>query len=148
VLTQAAGYYHHALPARIRQKWYREHYGFTETTVDELQLGWADGHLWDYLTGKVGVAEELALQTGLFVRTRTGVEDFFRDRLVFPYWLGGRIPPPTGAASTPTTSSGGSPRSAAAVTRTTESACSTPPRCRCGSASPPTLETDHEHHPT
>lgn len=91
LLTAAAGYYHRVLPSKIRQKWYREHYGFTDETIDNLLLGWADGHLFEHLTGLLGATPEEALATGLFVRLQGGrVEDFFRDRLVFPYWRHGR----------------------------------------------------------
>lgn len=90
LLTEAAGYYHRALPSKVRAAWFREHYGFTDATIDTLQLGWADGHLHAYLADHA-TAEEL-LATGLFVRRRDGsVVDFFRDRLVFPYWRGGRV---------------------------------------------------------
>lgn len=92
LLTAAAGYYHRVLPSKIREKWYREHYGFTDETTDALLLGWADGHLFEHLTGLLGATPEEALATGLFVRLQGGrVEDFFRDRLVFPYWRHGRV---------------------------------------------------------
>lgn len=92
LLTAAAGYYHRVLPSKIREKWYREHYGFTDESTDALLLGWADGHLFEHLTGLLGATPEEALATGLFVRLQGGrVEDFFRDRLVFPYWRHGRV---------------------------------------------------------
>jgi DNA primase len=92
LLTAAAGYYHRVLPSKIREKWFHEHYGFTDETIDELFLGWADGHLFEHLKGLLGATREEALATGLFVRLQGGrVEDFFRDRLVFPYWRHGRV---------------------------------------------------------
>ena len=92
LLTQAAGYYHQLLPSRIRKEWYRDHYGFTDETIDELQLGWSSGHLFAHFQDELQVERTLALKTGLFVVIRGGrVEDFFRDRLVFPYWRGGQI---------------------------------------------------------
>lgn len=92
LLTAAAAYYHGVLPSKVRQKWYREHYGFTDETIDSLLLGWADGHLFEHMTGLLGASAEEALSTGLFVRLGDGrVADFFRDRLVFPYWLRGRV---------------------------------------------------------
>jgi DNA primase catalytic core len=90
-LTVAATYYHRILPTKIREEAFRQHYGFTDETVDGLRLGWADGHLFEHLT-TAGASRELALKTGLFVVLAGGrVEDFFRDRLVFPYWRGGRV---------------------------------------------------------
>jgi len=92
LLTAAAAYYHGVLPSKVRGEWFRTRYGFTDETVDSLLLGWADGHLYEHLTGLLGATPDEALATGLFVRLRDGrVEDFFRDRLVFPYWLRGRV---------------------------------------------------------
>lgn len=92
LLTVAAAYYHRVLPSRVREEWYRKHYGFTDETIDQLQLGWADGHLFDHLREQHGVSRDAALRTGLFVIVRGGqVEDFFQDRLVFPYWRGGQV---------------------------------------------------------
>ncbi|TNF24088.1 MAG: hypothetical protein EP329_25880 [Deltaproteobacteria bacterium] len=89
--TAAAAYYHRALLPEIRETHYRQHYGFTDETVDELQLGWADGRLFEHLTTTVGASREAALKTGLFVVTRSGIKDLFQSRLVFPYWRGGRV---------------------------------------------------------
>jgi DNA primase catalytic core len=92
LLTIAATYYHRILPTKIRDEAFKEHYGFTDETVDTLRLGWADGHLFEHLTATAGASREAALKTGLFVVLAGGrVEDFFRDRLVFPYWRGGRV---------------------------------------------------------
>ena len=90
--TAAAAYYHGVLPSKIRQTWYAKRYGFTDDTVDSLLLGWADGHLYEHMTGLLGYSTEEALATGLFVRLKDGrIEDFFKDRLVFPYWRHGRV---------------------------------------------------------
>lgn len=92
LLTAAAAYCHGVLPSKIREEWYRKRYGFSDETIGELLLGWADGHLYQHLTELLGATEEEALATGLFVRLKGGrIEDFFRDRLVFPYWRHGRV---------------------------------------------------------
>jgi DNA primase len=92
LLGQAAAHYHQVLPTKIRDSLYRKHYGFTDETIDSLLLGWADGHLFDHFREVLGVERELALKTGLFVVVAGGqVEDFFRDRLVFPYWRNGHV---------------------------------------------------------
>jgi DNA primase (bacterial type) len=97
LLTQAAAYFHQVLPSRVREEWYREHYGFSDETIDRLQLGWADGHLFEHFTETLKIDRGLALKTGLFVRVGRGkVEDFFTDRLGLP---------PTGAAARSPTSS-------------------------------------------
>lgn len=88
----AAAYYHKVLPTKIREQSFRAHYGFTDETVDTLKLGWADGHLFEKLRDVVGASRECALKTGLFVVLGGGhVEDFFRERLVFPYWKGDQV---------------------------------------------------------
>ncbi len=92
LLTTAAGHYHQVLPTKIREESFRGHYGFSEETIDTLKLGWADGHLFEHLREVVGASRVLALKTGLFVVLAGGhVEDFFRERLVFPYWRGGQV---------------------------------------------------------
>jgi len=50
LLTVAATYYHRALPPEIRDKYFKQHYGFLDETIDQLQLGWADGRLFEHLT--------------------------------------------------------------------------------------------------
>ena len=92
LLTAAATQYHRVLPTKIREDAYRKHYGFTDETIDGLRLGWADGHLFEHFTDVLGASRELALKTGLFVLLHGGrVEDFFRERLVFPYWRSGQV---------------------------------------------------------
>ncbi len=92
LLTRAATYFHGVLPSKVREEYLRDHYGFTDETIDELALGFADGHLFEHFRDDLKVGRELALKTGLFVIVKGGkVEDFFRDRLVFPYWRGGQV---------------------------------------------------------
>jgi DNA primase catalytic core len=92
LLTLAAAYYHRALPVDIRAEWYRSHYGFTDETVDNLQLGWADGRLFEHFRDVLGVERDAALKTGLFVLLEGGrIVDFFRSRLIFPYWKRGQV---------------------------------------------------------
>ena len=91
LLAFAASYYHRTLPTKLREEWLQGRYGFTDETIDGLMLGWADGHLYESLTEIGGVTREEALATGLFVRLYDRVADFFQQRLVFPYWKGGRV---------------------------------------------------------
>ncbi len=92
LLTAAAAHYHQILPTKIREEIFRGHYGFTDETIDALKLGWADGHLFEYVCDVLRASREVALKTGLFVVLAGGrVEDFFRERLVFPYWKGGQV---------------------------------------------------------
>ena len=92
LLTLAATYYHRALTPEIRDRYFKQHYGFADDTIGQLQLGWADGHLFEHLTSTAGAPRQRVLGTGLFVPLQGGrIVDFFRDRLVFPYWHGGRV---------------------------------------------------------
>ncbi|MCA9632042.1 MAG: DNA primase, partial [Myxococcales bacterium] len=76
----------------MREGLYRDHYGFSDETIDGLQLGWADGHLFDHFRDELKVEQSLALKTGLFVVVQGGrIEDFFQQRLAFPYWKGGQV---------------------------------------------------------
>jgi DNA primase catalytic core len=91
VLTAAAAYYHRGLPDEIRQKWYREHYGFTDHTIDDFQLGWANSGLLQHLTEEMQISLDQALATGLIVEVGDTPRDFYQKRLVFPYWRQGRV---------------------------------------------------------
>ena len=92
MLTMAADYYHDALPNDVRQDWLHNRYGLTDETIDRFRIGWADGGLFTFMTGDLGVTREEALSTGLFVVLDDGaVVDFFQGRIVFPYWKRGRV---------------------------------------------------------
>ncbi len=100
LLTLAATYYYRALTPEIRDRYFKQHYGFTDDAIDQLQLGWADGHLFEHLMSTAGATRQRVLGTGLFVPLQGGrVVDFFRNRLVFPYWHGGRVVYFTGRAT-------------------------------------------------
>ena len=91
LLTAAADYYHKALPTEIRERIFRAHYGFTDETIDEQQLGWADGTLFEHFIRGLGTSRVQALKTGLFVVLPGGqVVDLFCKRLVIPYWRSGQ----------------------------------------------------------
>ena len=92
VLSEAAAYYHSVLPTSVRRSWYQERYGFTDETIDRLMLGWSDGRLLGHLKEKLGITNQQALTTGLFVRFQNGgIVNLFQNRLVIPYWRGGRV---------------------------------------------------------
>ncbi len=98
VLEASFIYYHNALPSKIRNEVLRDHYAFTDETIDRLMLGWAgpqvehkgrNGRLFEYLRGE-GFKEDQCLASGLFIKFKNGkIVDFFADRIVFPYWKHG-----------------------------------------------------------
>ncbi len=90
LLTAAARYYHQQLRDPMRWDLERER-GYTEATIDKCCLGFGAGDLWGYL-GELGATDDERLSTGLFVPLGAGRHaEFFANRLVFPYWRGGRV---------------------------------------------------------
>lgn len=90
MLTEAARYYHQQLGDPMRWDLERER-GYTEATIEKRSLGFGAGDLWGHL-GELGATEEERLSTGLFVPLGAGRHaEFFANRLVFPYWRGGRV---------------------------------------------------------
>lgn len=92
-LTKIAHFYHDQLTPKWRA-FLHERYGLTDETVDRLKIGWAAPE-WDKLAKWLvaeGLTEAQALKTGLVTRTKNGnLVDFYRGRLVFPYWEAGRV---------------------------------------------------------
>ena len=71
-------------------KWIKEKYGFTEEVIERFGIGYApeDGDaLTKHLVEKFG--EELALKSGLVIKTKSGLKDHFQGRIVFPYFKHG-----------------------------------------------------------
>ena len=91
ILTLAAEYYHSRLPLDLKEHYYKQGYGFTDETIDDLKLGYADGHLISYLVAERKIPPDEVLKTGLGVKTPDEVKDFFVGRLVFPYWENGNV---------------------------------------------------------
>jgi DNA primase catalytic core len=106
VLSALVAYYHNALPHKIRRDVLNAKYKFTDDTIDKYQIGWAptelsvkghDGKAYTYLRGQ-GYDHDAILACGAFITFKNGerkkgsVKDFFHDRLIFPYWKGGRCP--------------------------------------------------------
>lgn len=84
ILTLAADYYHSKLTSEMRSL-YQRHYGFTDETIDELKLGYADGTLISHLVKERKLPINDVISTGLAAKTREGIKDFFVGRLMFPY---------------------------------------------------------------
>jgi DNA primase len=92
-LTGIANFYHAQLTPKWRE-FLHERYGLTDETINNLKIGWATAD-WDKLSNwliQEGLTETQALKTGLVSRAKTGsLVDFYRGRLVFPYWEAGRV---------------------------------------------------------
>ena len=100
-LTAAAHYYHEALMQRPEVvQWLADHYGISKETIEDLKIGFAP---WKYKVqkGDRGVIETLTKQgfstreicsTGIiYISKEEQKYPFFQDRVVFPYWSGGRV---------------------------------------------------------
>ena len=102
ILTVAAGWYHEKLkdfPDMVDHL--KNHYGFSEEIIEELQIGFAPpgtshpkitSDLADYLNNISEFKGKVAL-SGLFTfqYPRGPFWDFFKGRIVFPYWKGGKV---------------------------------------------------------
>jgi DNA primase len=95
LLTMAAAYWHSSLPSHMRRL-VKDTYGLSDETIDDLCIGYADGALWSTFVDVIGVDRDKALSTGLFVKRRNSVVDFFVGRIIFPYWRSGRVVYATG----------------------------------------------------
>ncbi len=85
LLTHAARYYHSCLIPEMRAE-IGELYGLRDATIDRFLIGYSDGKLLQHFRSE-GIEEEDALSTGLFVSFDNGdIVDFFRQRIVFPYF--------------------------------------------------------------
>jgi DNA primase catalytic core len=91
LLTSAASFFHSKLPAKIREDVYRQGYGFSDETIDELKLGFGASGLMSWLGQECGATQAEALLTGLFTKTARGIAETFTGRAVFPYWRHGRV---------------------------------------------------------
>lgn len=92
-LEDAARWFHAELGKRqdVRE-WVFKQWGIGEEACRRLTVGFADEGLWGALAAR-GHAEDVVRSTGLF---RLGPHDeprsaFFDRRVVFPYWVGGRV---------------------------------------------------------
>lgn len=92
-LTKIANFYHGQLTPKWRE-FLHSRYGLTDETIDNLRIGWAAPD-WDRLAkwlAQEGLTEAQALKTGLVTRAKNeNLVDFYRGRLVFPYWEAGRV---------------------------------------------------------
>lgn len=89
IITAAAHYYHERLPDKVRAH-LREHYGFSDETINEFRIGWADGNLLRHLKNKTNFDEKKLLKSGLFIQFNdNSIIELFNKRIVFPYWKRG-----------------------------------------------------------
>jgi len=102
MLTEAANWYHRQLVdfPEIAQYLMDEHYGFSADVIKELKIGFAPvskkkknfSELADHLNSFPEFKGKIHL-TGLFnFKSPAGPYwDYFKGRIVFPYWRGGKV---------------------------------------------------------
>ena len=93
IIKQAMQFYHDQL--EDLHKVHLRGRGIEQETIDSLLLGYApsNGRLLKFLRQKYSYPDDLLLKTGLFYRDKDSnrLSDRYRDRYIFPYWLGERI---------------------------------------------------------
>ncbi|MDQ1276172.1 MAG: primase, partial [Euryarchaeota archaeon] len=98
ILTEAANWYHKQLENYTDIKNHLlNHYGFSENIIEELQIGFApaiqgSSQLADHLNKISEFQGKLAL-SGLFSfgSPDSPLFDFFKGRIIFPYWKSGKV---------------------------------------------------------
>ncbi len=90
VLSAAAGYYHARLTPEARAYLHRR--GLTDETITRFRIGFASGGLLEYLTQEKKIPIETCLRAGVVKKTNGGqAGDYFRNRVVFPNLVRGRV---------------------------------------------------------
>ena len=92
ILTEAARHYHNSLITDMDMKGHlTTHYGLNEETITPYALGYSTG------SGLLKQLQELSysiddiVKTGLFIKVGGKWEEFFNNRLIFPYWKLGQV---------------------------------------------------------
>ena len=92
ILTEAARYYHESLMRDGDMKSHlTTHYGLNKETITTYTLGYSTGSgLLKHLQ-KLNYSIDDIVKTGLFVKVGSKWEEFFNNRLIFPYWKSGQV---------------------------------------------------------
>lgn len=92
ILTEAARYCHKSLMTDKEMiNHLTTHYGLNEETITTHALGYSTGlGLLKHLQ-KLSYLIDDIVKTGLFVRVGSKWEEFFNNRLIFPYWKSGQV---------------------------------------------------------
>ena len=91
ILTATTLFYHQNLTPGIRDYLVSER-SFTDETIVQFQIGYANGNLRRHLIDERKFSTELCLKAGVLKRIEDDtVRDFFYDRIVFPNLKRGRV---------------------------------------------------------
>jgi DNA primase catalytic core len=92
LLMEVADFYHNLLTDDCRgyivRKW-----GISKDMVDELKIGWAPGNNELLLHMKKRFPDDVLVKSGLFyaVGGKKPGNDFFQNRIIFPYWKNEKV---------------------------------------------------------
>lgn len=93
ILNACFNWYHDRLTDEhrdlIHAKW-----GITNATIDQLKIGYAPNSIDGvelYRALYEVFDKDLIHSTGLFIHNAKGWQDFYRNRIVFPYWNNGNV---------------------------------------------------------
>jgi DNA primase catalytic core len=91
ILTETTRFYHGSLTPEAKDYLVKER-GFTEETISQFQIGYAEGGLREYLIDKCKLPLDLCLKAGVLKKTDKGaVRDYFYRRIIFPNLKRGRV---------------------------------------------------------
>lgn len=90
ILSDAAAYYHEHLPLEVLQ-WLVDERGLEHATIQQHELGWADGKLLGYLRDERGLPLKEILETGLVVERNGRYVDFLHDQVTIPYHVANSV---------------------------------------------------------
>jgi DNA primase len=102
-LTEIATHYHEQLMNRLDViEWFRNQYGLSDSIIIGQRIGYAhnvpgtfaSGQKYESLLSRLvsqSFSHDEILSTGIFTPSDSGdPQPFFRNRITFPYWFGGR----------------------------------------------------------
>jgi len=92
ILTETARYCHKSLMTNREMKGHlTTYYGLSEEAITAYALGYSTGSgLLKHLQ-ELGYSIDDIVKTGLFVKVGSKWEEFFNNRLIFPYWKSGQV---------------------------------------------------------
>jgi len=91
ILAATATYYHSRLTEDARCYLVKERCLLPEV-LDRFQVGWADGGLRQHLLEEKGFSADACVAAGVLTSDpQRGTRDFFRERIIFPNVVGGRV---------------------------------------------------------
>jgi DNA primase catalytic core len=90
VLAKSARFYRRNLTPELKAYFVKQR-GLHEETIEDFQIGFARGGLWQHLIEECRFSEELCIRAGVLKRKNGETRDYFYQRFVFPNMKRGRV---------------------------------------------------------